>query len=66
MQSYIELKVPIRWEEPWFEEMRNLLDGVDIKWQKSYYHITMAFIDDSPRNVDLLTGLNIRLERESK
>jgi len=58
MQSYIELKVPIRWEEPWFEDLRDLLDGVNIRWQRGYYHITMAFLDDSPRGVDLLTGLN--------
>ena len=25
MQSYIEIKVPIRWEEPWFEDLRDLL-----------------------------------------
>jgi len=58
MQSYIELKVPIRFEEPWFRELRELLDGVNIRWQRGYYHITMAFLDDSPRGVDLLTGLN--------
>ena len=63
MQSYIEIKVPIRWEEPWFEDLRDLLDGVNIRWQRGYYHITMAFLDDSPRGVDLITGLNNRLHQ---
>ena len=58
MQSYIEIKVPIRWEEPWFEQLRELLDGVNIRWQHGYYHITMAFLDETPLGVDLLTGLN--------
>lgn len=61
MQSYIELKVPIRWEEDWFQELRELLEDVNIRWQRGYYHITMAFLDDSPRGVDLLTDLNRRL-----
>ena len=54
MQSYIELKVPIRWEEPWFEELRDLLDDVNIRWQHGYYHITMAFLD---KNFGVKVGL---------
>lgn len=63
MQSYIEIKVPISWDEPWFQEMRDLLEDTDIRWQHGYYHITMAFLDDSPRGADLLTGLNLRLDQ---
>lgn len=63
MQSYIELKVPISYDEPWFEDLRDLLEGVNIRWQHGYYHITMAFLDDSPRGVDLITGLNQRLRQ---
>ena len=62
MQSYIEIKVPISWDESWFVELRELLDDVNIRWQRGYYHITMAFLDDSPRGVDLLTGLNHTLD----
>ena len=58
MKSYIEIKVPIRYEESWFEELRDLLDGVDIRWQRGYYHITMAFLDDAPDGVNLVPGLN--------
>lgn len=58
MKSYLELKVPIRYEDSWFEELRDLLDGVDIRWQRGYYHITMAFLDFAPDNVNLRPGLN--------
>lgn len=58
MKSYIEIKVPIRYEESWFEELRDLLDGVDIRWQRGYYHITMAFLDEAPDGVNLVPGLN--------
>jgi len=63
MQSYIEIKVPIGWEEPWFQELRDVLDGVNIRWQHGYYHITMAFLDETPHGVDLLTGLNRLLQQ---
>ena len=62
MKSYIEIKVPIRYEESWFEQLRDLLDGVDIRWQRGYYHITMAFLDYAPDGVNLVPGLNRILE----
>lgn len=61
MKSYLEIKVPISFDDFWFRELRDLLDGVDIRWQRGYYHITMAFLDYAPDNVNLLPGLNERL-----
>lgn len=58
MKSYIEIKVPICFEDSWFRQLRDLLDGVDIRWQRSYYHITMAFLDYAPDNVNMRPGLN--------
>lgn len=62
MKSYLELKVPISYDEYWFRELRDLLDGVDIRWQRGYYHITMAFLDFAPDNVNMVPGLNDILE----
>ncbi len=61
MKSYLELKVPIRYVDSWFTELRDLLDGVNIRWQRDYYHITMVFLDFAPDNVNLLPGLSERL-----
>ena len=58
MKSYLEIKVPISFDEYWFRELRDLLDGVDIRWQRGYYHITMAFLDETPERVNLVPGLN--------
>ena len=58
MKSYLEIKVPISFDEFWFRELRDLLDGVDIRWQRGYYHITMAFLDFAPDNVNMIPGLN--------
>ena len=35
-----------------------MLDGVDIRCQRGYYHITMAFLDETPERVNLIPGLN--------
>lgn len=58
MKSYIEIKVPISFEDSWFRQLRELLDGVDIRWQRGYYHITMAFLDYAPDNINMRPGLN--------
>lgn len=58
MKSYLEIKVPITFDDYWFWELRDLLDGVDIRWQRGYYHITMAFLDFAPDGVDLVPGLD--------
>lgn len=58
MKSYIEIKVPIRYEDSWFRQLRDLLDGVNIRWQRGYYHITMAFLDYAPDDVNMRPGLN--------
>lgn len=57
MKSYLEIRVPISFDEDWFRELRGLLDGVDIRWQRGYYHITMAFLDDTPQRVNLIPEL---------
>jgi len=58
MKSYLEIKVPISFDDYWFRELRGLLDGVDIRWQRGYYHITMAFLDQTPERVNLVPGLD--------
>lgn len=62
MKSYLELKVSIRYVDSWFAELRELLDGVNVRWQRDYYHITMVFLDYAPDNVNLMPGLSERLE----
>lgn len=53
MKSYLEIQVPIAYNTPWFEELRSVMAGVPVKWQVGYYHITMAFLNETPENVDL-------------
>lgn len=53
MKTYLEIKVPIKYDDPWFEELRNLFVGIPVRWQKGFYHITMVFVNDTPKGVDL-------------
>ncbi len=64
MTTYLELKVPITFEDSWFRELRDVLDGVNVRWQRGFYHITMAFLDFAPDGVNLVPGLNNLLEDE--
>ena len=53
MKTYLEIRVPIRYNDLWFQELRTACRGIPVKWQEDYYHITMAFCDETPRDVDL-------------
>ena len=50
MKSYLEIKVPISYNAPWFSELRKALKDMPVHWQNGYYHITMAFLDET-RNI---------------
>lgn len=58
MTTYLELIVPIRFNESWFRDLRERLDGVNVRWQRNFYHITMVFVDHAPDGVNLVPGLN--------
>lgn len=47
MKSYLEIKVPISYDAPWFCELRESLKDIPVHWQNGYYHITLAFLDDT-------------------
>ena len=47
MKTYLEIKVPISFDALWFVELREALQDLPVLWQRDFYHITMAFIDDT-------------------
>lgn len=53
MKTYLELKVPLDYNTPWFIELREALKDIPVLWQKGYYHITIAFIDDTQHLLDI-------------
>ena len=61
MKTYLEIKVPIKYDDSWFEELRNHFSGIPVRWQKDFYHITLVFINDTPKGMDLCTILKKHL-----
>ena len=53
MKTYLEIKVPICYSTPWFSELRKALKDMPVLWQKGFYHITLAFIDDTQHLSDV-------------
>ena len=53
MKTYLEIQVPLRYNASWFQELRLACRNIDVKWQMAYHHITMAFVDETPENIDL-------------
>lgn len=53
MKTYLEIQVPFRYDAPWFKNLRTAFTDISVKWQEGFYHVTMAFLDETPSNVDL-------------
>ena len=53
LKSYLEIKVPITFEDSWFVKLRESLKDMPVFWQRNFYHITMVFIDDTQHLVDV-------------
>ena len=53
MKTYLEIQVPLKYNASWFQELRLACRNIDVKWQMAYHHITMAFVEEAPENIDL-------------
>lgn len=61
MKTYLEIKVPINYDDSWFKELRSHFAGIPVRWQKDFYHITLVFVNDTPKGIDLCTLLKKHL-----
>ena len=62
LKSYLEIKVPISFEDSWFVDLRESLKDIPVLWQRDFYHITMAFIDDTQHLTDVETIMHQYLD----
>jgi len=53
MKTYLEIQIPLEYETSWLEELRSKMKDFPIKWQKGFYHITLAFIESTPMGIEL-------------
>ena len=56
MKSYLEIKVPISFDAPWFSELRTALKDIPVYWQNGYYHITIVFLDET-KNLPMVDAI---------
>ena len=63
MKSYLEINVPISYDEPWLARLRSHFSGIPVRWQNGFYHITLAFLDETPQNADLRPMLHRHLSK---
>lgn len=54
MKTYLEIKVPLNIDVTWYKSLLGSFKDVNTNWQKGYWHITAAFIDNTPLNVDVV------------
>jgi len=38
MKTYLEIKVPLRYDAIWFEELRRAFQQIEVKWQTGFFH----------------------------
>ena len=53
MQTYFEVKLPISKRARWITNLKNQLKHIPVRWQDGFYHITLAFLNDSPVSLDV-------------
>lgn len=65
MSNYLELKVPVSWSAEWFGVLRREMEeeGIGVRWQKAYYHITIAFINNDEPVKAISAAFNSLLAR---
>ena len=56
MKSYLEIKVPISFDAPWFNELKDALKDIPVHWQSGFYHITMVFLDET-KNLPMVDAI---------
>lgn len=58
MKTYLEIQVPLRSDASWFEELRSVCHCLPVRWQAGFFHITLAFVDETPEDLNLFPVLD--------
>ena len=62
MQTYLEVKLPINKRAGWIANLKNQLKHVPVRWQDGFYHITLAFLNDTPENLEVSSIIDRHME----
>lgn len=53
MNTYLAFKVPVCKNAKWYNWLLDELESVYVRWQHGHYHITLAYLDETPEGVDI-------------
>lgn len=53
MNTYLSINVPVCKNAKWYNWLLDELESVDVRWQHGHYHITLAYLDETPEGVDI-------------
>ena len=63
MQTYLEVKLPLSQKSWWMTDLKNQLKQVPVRWQNGFYHITLAFLNNSPTNIDVSSIISEHMDK---
>lgn len=63
METYLSIRLPIKENANWFEELKRQLGHLHVRWQNGGYHITLAFLNDSPIDKDVPSVISRHLDK---
>ena len=58
MQTYLEVKIPIRSTARWLVDLKSTLADIPIRWQNGYYHITLSFLSETAAIQDVISVID--------
>jgi len=63
METYVKLDVAIPKDAFWLASLTGGLRRFPVRWQNGHYHITLAFNNKTPHDVDIVSILNNQLRK---
>ena len=48
MKTYLELNIPLSSDSIWYKDLLYNCRNVPVRWQKGSWHVTIAFLDETP------------------
>lgn len=67
MKSYIEIVAPLRSSAKWLTQLRRIFSdaGIEVEWKKCNFHLTLAFLNETPDVDSIIDAVSSHLYRVS-
>lgn len=58
MQSYLEVKIPVRPDAKWLTDLKQTFSSTPVRWQNGCYHITLSFLNETADIQDVISVID--------